>query len=168
MSPVVKLNIGSGFTRYKGFTNVDRIPYKDDKGTQFTDIICDIEKDALPYPDNSVDVIICYEVLDHLHNLIFAMNEMWRVLKPEGILKGKLPKENGRGALADPTHKRIILKATFDYFTGVNRYKKSNPSRPKNADYGVKPWYKILVDTKINFILRPRKTEEYNKQHEKI
>lgn len=163
----MKLNIGSGLTRIEGFINVDRVPCSDDKGNQYTDVICDIEKEPLPYPDNSVDEIACYETLEHIDNLIFVMNEMWRVLKPNGILKGKVPRENGRGALADPTHKRVFIKDTFDYFTGVNRHKKSRPSRPKNADYGIKPWYKISVDKKIKFILRPRKTEEYNKEYEK-
>lgn len=164
----MKLNIGSGFTRINGFTNIDRIQCVDDKGNKYTDVICDVEKQPLPYPDNSVDEIACYETLEHFENLIFAMNEMWRVLKPEGILKGKVPKEYGHDAYADPTHKRIFNTDTFDYFTGVNKHKKSRPARPKNADYGIKPWYKILVDTKMNFILRPRKTEEYNKEYEKI
>lgn len=164
----MRLNIGSGFTRIKGFTNVDYVPYVDDQGEQYTDIICNIEKEHLPYEDNSVDEIACYEVLEHLDDLIFAMNEMWRVLKPEGLLKGKVPREGGRGALADPTHKRVFITDTFDYFTGVNRKDGSRPSRPHNADYGIKPWYKIKVDKNIKFILRPRKTKEYNKEYEKL
>lgn len=164
----MKLNIGSGITRLEGFTNVDSIQCTDEKGSEYTDIICDIEKERLPFEDNSVDEIACYEVLEHLENLIFAMNEMWRVLKPGGILKGKVPREGGRGALADPTHKRIFLTDTFDYFTGVNRHHSFRPKRPKNTDYGIKPWYKISVDKGINFILRPRKTVGYNKEYEKL
>lgn len=164
----MKLNIGSGFTRIEGFTNVDYVQHTDDKGNQYTDVLCNIEKEPLPFEDNSIDEIAAYEVLDHVENLIFVMNEMWRVLKPEGLLKGKLPREGGRGALADPTHKRIIITDTFDYFTGVNRHKSFRPRRPGNADYGIKPWYKIVLDKRINFILRPRKTPEYNKEMEKL
>ena len=164
----MRLNIGSGFTRRKGFTNVDYVPCIDDKGEQFTDVICNIEKEQLPYEDDSVDEIACYEVLEHLDDLIFAMNEMWRVLKPEGILKGKVPREGGRGALADPTHKRVFITDTFDYFTGANRKDSSRPLRPKNTYYGIKPWYKIKVNKNIEFILRPRKTKEYNKEYEKL
>jgi len=164
----MKLNIGAGFTRINGFTNVDYIPHTNKNGEKFTDVICNIEKEPLPFEDNSVDEIACYEVLEHLDDLIFAMNEMWRVLKPEGFLKGKVPSEGGRGALADPTHKRIFITDTFDYFTGVNKRDDSRPKRPQNADYGIKPWYKILVNKKIEFILRPRKTKEYNKALEKL
>jgi SAM-dependent methyltransferase len=164
----MKLNIGSGFTRREGFINVDCLPYIGKNGKQYTDVVCDIEREPLPYEDNSVDEIVCLEVLEHLDNLIFAMNEMWRVLKPEGVLRGKVPKEGGRGAMADPTHKRVFITDTFDYFTGVNRKDASRPSRPRNADYGIKPWYKIRVNKKIEFILRPRKTKEYNKENEKL
>ena len=164
----MKLNIGSGFTRLEGFTNIDYVACTDDKGNQYTDIICDIEKEPLPFKDNSIDEIACYETLEHMENLIFAMNEMWRVLAPEGVLKGKVPREGGRGALADPTHKRILIMDTFDYFTGVNRHNSFRPKRPGNADYGIKPWYKILVDKRINFILRPRKTKEYDKRMETL
>ena len=162
----MKLNIGSGLTRMEGFTNVDCVQCTDDKGNQYTDVICDIEKEPLPFADNSVDEIACYELLEHIENLIFVMNEMWRVLKPEGILKGKVPKEGGRGAIADPTHKRIFITDTFDYFTGVNRHNSFRPKRPGNADYNVKPWYKIFVNNGINFTLRPRKTADYNKEME--
>lgn len=160
------LNIGSGFTRIERFTNVDSVQCIDDEGKKYTDIICNLEKEELPFEDNSVGEIACYEFLEHIEDLIFVMNEMWRVLKPEGILKGKVPREGGRGALADPTHKRIFITDTFDYFTGVNRHNSFRPKRPGNADYGIKPWYKISVDKGIHFILRPRKTKEYNKEME--
>jgi SAM-dependent methyltransferase len=48
---------------------------------------CDIEKDKLPFPDNSFDVILLNEVFEHLRiDLIFTMNEVHRVLKPGGKL----------------------------------------------------------------------------------
>lgn len=163
----MKLNIGSGLTRMEGFTNVDAIQCVDEKGNKYTDVICNIEKEKLPYKDNSVDEIAIYETLEHLENLIFAMNEMWRVLKPEGFLKGKVP-GTWKGSIADPTHKRIFVPESFDYFTGVNKHHRGRPKRPGNADYGIKPWYKISVDKGIKFTLRPRKTDEYDKKLEKL
>lgn len=158
----MKLNIGSGYTRMEGFTNVDCVQIEDDRENNMTDVICDIDKEPLPFEDNSVDEIACYETLEHLENLIFAMNEMWRVLKPEGILKGKVP-GTWKGAVADPTHKRIFVPETFDYFTGVNPKHPDQPARPKTANYGIKPWHKIKVDKGINFELSPRKDEDVTK-----
>ena len=169
----MKLNIGSGYRRIDGFINIDSVDCVDDNGNQYTDIVLDIEKERLPFEDNSVDEIACYEVLEHIgfdknnpdgqEALIFVMNEMWRVLKPDGLLKGKVPREGGKGALRDPTHKRVFLVSTFDYFTGVNKHNPWRPMRPLNADYRIKPWYRIKLDRGIRFILRPRKTKEYDK-----
>ncbi len=163
----MKINIGGGFQRIDGFQNVDKVQCVDNEGKEYTDIICDIEHEKLPFEDNSVDEIACYETLEHLRDLIPAMNEMWRVLKPDGILKGKVPGTH-EGAFADPTHVRYFVPASFDYFTGVNKYNAWQPARPKMADYGVKPWYKISVDDKIRFTLRPRKTERYNELMEQL
>jgi SAM-dependent methyltransferase len=146
----MKLNIGAGYQKIEGCINIDIVQ------TGIIDVVMDIEKEPLPYPDNSVDEIYCYETLEHLGNLIFVMNEMWRVLKPSGILKGKVP-GTWSGAIADPTHKRIFVPESFDYFTGINPKHPDQPQRPRNANYGIKPWYKIKVDNKINFELKPRK-----------
>lgn len=154
-----KLNIGSGFKRIDGFTNVDKINCVDSQGINYTDVVCDIEKNSLPFEDNSIDEIACYETLEHLDNLIFAMNEMWRVLKPEGVLKGKVP-GTFSGSVADPTHKRIFVVESFDYFTGVNKHHPDRPARPMDADYGIKPWNKISVDKGIRFVLSPRKHDQ--------
>lgn len=163
----MKLNIGGGFKRLEGFLNVDFVECVDDEGQQYTDVICDIEKQRLPFDDSTVDEIACEEVLEHLsHNrdnpdgldaMIFVMNEMWRVLKPDGVMWGKCPREGGPSVFADPTHQRVITKDTFDYFTGTNPYKQNRPRRPGNADYGVKPWNAISVDSGVRFRLSPRK-----------
>lgn len=46
------------------------------------DLVGDIH--ALPFPDNSIDAIICISVLEHVENPIKAFEEMYRVLKPGG------------------------------------------------------------------------------------
>src|SRR3990167_6147238 len=150
------LNIGAGFQRIEGFTNIDLVQCIDNEGNTYTDVLCDVEKERLPFADNSVDEIACYEFLEHIGHgrnnpdgldaLIFVMNEMWRVLKPEGVLKGKCPHEDGENVWAYPTHQRVITIAMFDYFCGVNRYNRTQPSRPRKASYGAKPWNKISVD----------------------
>jgi len=38
----------------------------------------------LPFEDNSFDLVICSEVLEHLEDYLAAINEIYRVLKPEG------------------------------------------------------------------------------------
>ena len=46
---------------------------------------------SIPLPDRSVDIIICSEVLEHLHEYSDAINEMHRVLKPGGKFYVSVP-----------------------------------------------------------------------------
>lgn len=48
---------------------------------------CDIENSELPIESNSYDAVIFFELFEHLRiNLIFTMQEVYRVLKPDGSL----------------------------------------------------------------------------------
>lgn len=48
---------------------------------------CNIETDVLPFEDNQFDTIIFWETFEHLRiDLIFTCQEIYRVLKPGGIL----------------------------------------------------------------------------------
>jgi methionine biosynthesis protein MetW len=44
----------------------------------------DLETQRFPWPDESVDVIVCNQVLEHLKNIWLPMTEMHRVLRPGG------------------------------------------------------------------------------------
>lgn len=46
---------------------------------------------ALPIGDESVDLVICSEVLEHLNDPAAAVNELWRVLKPHGCALFTVP-----------------------------------------------------------------------------
>jgi SAM-dependent methyltransferase len=44
----------------------------------------DLETRPFPWPDASVDVVVCNQVLEHLKNIWLPMSEMHRVLRPGG------------------------------------------------------------------------------------
>ena len=71
------LNIGSGDTFFsENIKNVDITP---GANTHYTASI-----ESLPFEDNTVDLIITQEVLEHVENPIIAAGEIARVLKPGG------------------------------------------------------------------------------------
>jgi len=45
----------------------------------------------LPFEDNSFDLVICSEVLEHLEDYHAAIDEIYRVLKPEGTFLPSVP-----------------------------------------------------------------------------
>ena len=87
----MKINIGCGPKKIDGYFGVD----KEDFGQ---DYIVNIEKEKLPFADNSIEEILCEHMLEHLNDPMFAVNEFWRVLTPEGKLIIIVPHRSGSKA----------------------------------------------------------------------
>jgi len=70
-----KLNLGSGNNHIEGYISVDKY----DKEAEVRADIVD-----LPYEDESVDEIVCYQVIEHMpyNQSTQVFEEMYRVLKP--------------------------------------------------------------------------------------
>jgi len=80
----IALNIGSGNSKISDKVfNVDIFAYDN------VDIVCDIEN--LPFKDNSIDVILNLVVLEHVPNPQKVVSEIYRVLKPSGIIYSAIP-----------------------------------------------------------------------------
>lgn len=53
--------------------------------------VCDLERDALPYEDETFDVVCAFDVIEHVLHTDHALNEMNRVLRPGGTFIGSVP-----------------------------------------------------------------------------
>jgi len=85
------LDVGAGRGRYKEFipeftniTTLDNGPYPG------IDVVHDL-KDPLPFPDNSFDIILLSNVLEHFENTEQLLKECRRVLKKGGFVIGAVP-----------------------------------------------------------------------------
>lgn len=72
------------------------------------------------FKNNTVDEFRAHHIFEHISqdNFMKLMDEAWDALKPDGLLHIWVP--NGRhikAAWSDPTHKRIFLEETFQYWT---------------------------------------------------
>lgn len=80
----IVLNIGSGNSKISdNVINIDIFEYEN------VDVVCDIAN--LPFKDSSVDIILNIAVLEHVPNPQRVINEIYRVLKPEGIIYTAFP-----------------------------------------------------------------------------
>lgn len=86
--------------------------------------------EKIPYEDNYFDSVSAYDFLEHVPRLLASnneaqvrfpfielMNEIWRVLKPNGVLYASTPAYPCQEAFVDPTHVNIITENTHIYFT---------------------------------------------------
>jgi SAM-dependent methyltransferase len=90
------LDVGSGNGYLKYFCDFGCIEwhgieiweerYKDCERLGYHMHRCDIENEKLPFDNNYFDIVVASHVLEHLRNRNFALQEMYRVLKPSGLL----------------------------------------------------------------------------------
>lgn len=97
--PVVKIDVGCGEHKKEGFIGVDQYPMSG------VDVIADLLNNW-PWMDSSVDEINCSHFIEHFtaEQRAFIVNEMYRVLKPDGIVTMTVPYGFSERAFGDMTH----------------------------------------------------------------
>lgn len=112
--------------RYVGLTVKDptaiEILHLDRDARLAPDLVCDLGRDVIPLPDDSVDAIIAWHVFEHVGKQgetaeWFALwEEMYRVLKPNGWIYGEVPHYTSIWAWSDPEHTRALSESSFVFF----------------------------------------------------
>lgn len=124
---MLKLNIGCGDTLLDGYVNIDT---REREGVLYRNVLR-----GIPYSDGVVDEIYSENFLEHVPqvDVIWLMNEMWRVLKVGGTAHHLIPEAGTVLFNQDPTHLSHWIFETFTYFTLNHR---------RNLYYNgsIKPW----------------------------
>jgi ubiquinone/menaquinone biosynthesis C-methylase UbiE len=142
----MKLDIGSGRVTLKGYKTLDN-----DKSVN-ADYCADIEE-TLPFKDNSIEEIRAYSVLEHIktENKVKVMSELYRILKPGGILEIQVPIAGTPQSFQDPTHLSFWNRNSFWYFIKGNGFHES--FKKKYSQYNV-PGFKKIKDETDKYIYR--------------
>ncbi len=96
--------------------------------TNFNYTQCNVIFDNLPFEDSTFDSVSAFDFLEHIPRtatinnqgmfpFIHVMNEIYRVLKPDGRFYAITPAYPRVEAFVDPTHVNFITKKTHAYFT---------------------------------------------------
>lgn len=120
----MELLLGCGNQRRKKLALNDDWDWKelvtvDHDPSSGTDVIHDLEQVPWPFEDGSFDEVHAYEVLEHLgqqgdyHSFFAHFAEIWRILKPDGLLCATVPWWGDVWAWADPSHRRVIAPETL-------------------------------------------------------
>lgn len=139
----IHLDIGCGNKCKEGYVGLDKVQLPG------VSIVADIEHE-LPVKSASCKVVRAHHVFEHVANLVGLMNEIHRVLVPNGRLEIGVPlvgcfddKGNwvfGAGAYLDVTHIRYFSEDSFNYWTILP----SGRQYVGNTDVGIKGNFKIV------------------------
>jgi len=131
----MKLNLGCGDRHQAGYVNVDIC--------EPADIVFDLSQFPWPWETSSVDEVISDDFIEHIEGdkKIALMNELHRVLVPDGLLKIQVPTTDGPGAWCDPTHKSWWHQNSFWYYT------KGNPAYERfHKPYGITACFHVQTE----------------------
>lgn len=140
----MRLDLGGGTqnTKAPGHINID---IADIPGV---DIVWDLNN-GLPLmklanyvPDriinNKVEGIRCHQVVEHLDNIIPLMNDCYEVMKEGAIMEISTPKAFTDAWAQDPTHKKMFVRRTFDYFCD------DESTKDAREEYGITAKFKVV------------------------
>lgn len=110
----VSIAIGAGGERDEGHYTLD---IRDMDGI---DIVADLNEPLDGLPDRSVRSVHAHHVLEHVRELDALMDELHRVLRPDGVLQVIVPHWANPLGHSDPTHVRLFGLYSFGYFVGLD------------------------------------------------
>lgn len=120
----VRVNLGCGRDVRDGWLNIDQFH---SEGSDRPDLLCDFDTERVPLEDDSVDYVELIHVIEHLRNPLHVMEEVHRILKPNGMVHIACPHGSSDDAFEDPTHVRQYFPGSFLYFAQPTYWR---------ADYG--------------------------------
>lgn len=137
----MKLYLGAGKDRKEGFTHVDSHSFEG------IDVVTDLRY-RFPFQDNSVDVVYSQDFMEHLptESKIHVINEIWRVLKPGGIMEHFIPNAGSRNDFGSPSHLSHWNLQQFEHFD-VDSYRYDLDHEYEGFNGGFK---KVLAE-EVNF-----------------
>ncbi len=104
------LHIGPGKKGLPGAVTIDVLPLSG------VDIVHNLDSLPWPFQDNEFDLIFAHNVFEHLDNQVLVMEEMWRILKPQGRMVIAVPYFRSPDAFTDSTHKHFFTTQSLDYY----------------------------------------------------
>jgi glycosyltransferase involved in cell wall biosynthesis len=142
-SKAMRLNLGCCDALLEGYVNVDLVP---GPGVVAADL-----RQPWPWADGSVEQVRAWDVIEHLPDKIFTMNELWRVLQPGGVADIAVPTTDGPGAWQDPTHVSFWNRRSFLYYEAGNPYRERFA-----ASYGIRAKFRTVQESLEQTVDGPR------------
>lgn len=104
------LDVGCGINKHPGAIGLDRNP------RTRADVIADLDHFPFPFRDNSFGEVRAVHVIEHVADVIRAMEEFHRLLIPGGRVFLVTPHYTDFSSFCDPTHRWHLNSFSLRYF----------------------------------------------------
>ena len=104
------LNLGCGRKLMKDAVNVDV------SAEVGANVVHDLTKIPWPLPSAAFREVYAFDVIEHLDDIVKAMEEIHRVCKAGARVRITVPHFSSGNAFTDPTHRHQLGYFSFDYF----------------------------------------------------
>lgn len=104
------LDIGCGSRKFSNAIGIDKIAGEN------VDIVWDIDQYPWPIENDSFDLIVLQYSLEHIDNIVKAMEEIYRISRNGAVVLIQVPFFRNLDAITDPTHKHFFAVHSMDYF----------------------------------------------------
>ena len=121
---------------------------------------CELGYEPIPFANDYFEYCTAFDLLEHIPRsggekgrrspFIYLMNEIWRILKPNGLFYAKTPAYPNSSTFSDPTHVNFITATTATYFgitIGRDGTPKQSPNFLLSKRYGFEGTFAILENS---------------------
>lgn len=125
VSGTISVDLGCGVNPRNPF-NANRVIGIDSQVASKDVTSCWVGFEPLPFDSSTIDFVTAFDFIEHIprfalrekpfNPFIEAMNEIWRILKPNGVFFARTPAYPSAAAFQDPTQVNIITDQTVSYF----------------------------------------------------
>ncbi|MDI6806462.1 MAG: class I SAM-dependent methyltransferase [Candidatus Aenigmarchaeota archaeon] len=115
MKKILVLDIGPGEKAYTP-THRERVITIDFNKKFNPTKVHDLTKFPWPFKDNTFDKIYASHIIEHIPSTVRAMEEIYRIAKPNALVIIRVPHFSSRSAWINPTHYKAFSIGSFDYF----------------------------------------------------
>jgi SAM-dependent methyltransferase len=104
------LDVGCGLRKQPGAIGIDRNP------AGRADALVDLDRFPYPFASDSFDRVLVIHVIEHLSDVLAAMEEFHRIARAGATVRIETPHYSDFSSFCDPTHKQHLNSFSFRCF----------------------------------------------------